>query len=129
VKDFIAFMLLLPLLLFFLIQPMLHYVEGQRGERAQIILEKATERAAIEGRYSPSIISDIVDEVEKMGYKEEDIKLRLTTDLTNRGDYVTGTLVVPNKFFFMLSPALLGFDEDKPLYHVATASRMSEHIN
>jgi hypothetical protein len=128
-KDIIAFTLLLPLLLFFMIQPMLHDAEQSRGEVAQIAIQRATEKAAIEGYYTDEVIQEIYDMLSEVGYSEDEIKLEVTTTLKYRGEYVSGRVKVPNKYFFLLFDSLLRIKNKDPMYHIKSATRLSEYID
>jgi hypothetical protein len=128
-KDIIAFTLLLPLILFFMIQPMLHDAEQSRGEVAQIAVQRATEKAAIEGYYTDDIIQEIHDLLGQVGYSENDIDLEVTTSTKYRGEYVTAKIKVPNKYFFLLFDSLLRIKNEEPMFHIKSATRMSEYID
>jgi hypothetical protein len=128
-KDIIAFTLLLPLILFFMIQPMLHDAEQSRGEVAQIAIQRATEKAAIEGYYTDEIVQEVYDILGQVGYSESDIDLEATTTMKYRGEYVSGKVKVPNKYFFLLFDSLLRIENDEPMFHIKSATRMSEYID
>lgn len=127
-KHLIALLMLSPLLIFFLLQPSLNHAEEIRGKQAQVVINTANDKASIEGRYTDGIIQYIKDEMKKVGYKEEEIELEVTTSLTHRGEYVEGRIQVPNKYYMLLSKALLGW-EFEDLYHIRSSSRMSEYVD
>ncbi|UII57766.1 hypothetical protein LS684_10230 [Cytobacillus spongiae] len=128
-KELIAFVMLVPAFIFFLIQPMLHNAEEVRGKKAQIVIQQATEKAAILGQFTPELIEEIYTEMEEVGYEKDEIELSVTTNLTYRGDYVSGKIKVPNDYFFVLAKSLLLLNDDSEMYHVRSATRMSEFIN
>lgn len=128
-KDIVAFIMLFPMLIFFLIQPMLHEVERYRGDAAMIAIERATEKAAVEGSYTTEIIEEIFYIMEGVGYSRDEVELMLTTDETLRGDYVSGSIKVPNKYFFLLASSLMNSSEEEEMYHIRSATRMSEFLN
>jgi hypothetical protein len=112
-----------------MIQPMLHNAEQSRGEVAQIAIQRATEKAAIEGYYTEEIIQEVYDLLGQVGYSENDIDLEVTTTTKYRGEYVSGKVKVPNKYFFLLFDSLLRIKNEEPMFHIKSATRMSEYIN
>lgn len=110
-----------------MIQPILNHAEQSRGDVASIVIERATEKAALEGRYTEEIKNEIYTVLSNIGYREEEIELELTEEQTARGEYVSGTIKVPNKYYFVMFDALFGY-ADKDIYHKKSATRMSERI-
>lgn len=108
---------------------MLHDAEQARGDKAQIVIQRATEKAAIEGRFTDDIIQEVKDEMKRVGYDDSEIELEVTTDLTYRGNYISGKLKVPNKYFFLFAESLLSLGEEEEIFHIRSASRLSEYVN
>lgn len=117
-----------PLWLIILFQPYLNDIEDGRDRVAQVALERATEKAALEGYYTTDIIMEMNSILEKVGYSADDIEFTGTTDVTTRGQYITGTLKVPDKYSFLLFTHLLERKSNESNFHVNTATRMSEYI-
>jgi hypothetical protein len=128
-KEILAFTMVFPFLLFFIITPILNDLETQRGKVVSTVIHRATERAALEGRYTYENTEEIYETLESIGYTRDDIELEVTTDITFRGDYVTGKISAPNDYFFILGSLIMPDDESEELRHVRSASRMSEFIN
>lgn len=127
-KDIIAFAILFPFLVMFLIQPLLHDAEKARGEAAKIAIERATERASIEGYYTADILEEVYTIMEGVGYTRDEVTLSVTETVTLRGDYVSAQIVVPNKYLFLIVKSFFNTDEVE-MNHVRSATRMSEYVN
>ncbi|WP_214483775.1 hypothetical protein [Bacillus sp. SM2101] len=121
--------MIIPIMLIILFQPQLNNVEQARDIVSKQAIERATEKAAIEGYYTPEIIEEMTELLMKLGYSEDEIEYRLTTDVTYRGDIIEGTVKLPDKYSFILISNLIERKENDELYHVNTASRMSEFVN
>ncbi|MBG9587682.1 hypothetical protein [Cytobacillus firmus] len=130
-KQLIAFTMLFPILVFFLLQPVLNYMEETRGKAVEITVQRATEKAAIDGYYTPEILLEMKKKLNSIGYQDTEIEIDATQSVTLRGEYVEATIKVPNKYYFLLFKPLFLSDDDysKDLYHVRSATRMSEYIN
>lgn len=113
-----------------LFQPQLSNLEDKRSTVAQLALQRATEKAALEGYYTQEIIDEMYSILEMVGYTRDDVVLDLTSEEVFRGEYIKGTVKVPNQYQYILLTNLL--DSDKTTdesYHVHFSSRMSEHVN
>lgn len=126
-KNLVAFIMVFPFLLFFLLQPMLHNSEMARSKKLEILVQKATEQAAIEGTYTQDNIQNIIDGLADVGYDQADIEIEATTNTVYRGGYVSCKVKVPsNLFFILLAPLIHGSDSET--YHIREATRMSEYV-
>jgi hypothetical protein len=128
-KDIIAMMMLLPIMLFFMLQPMLHDAEMARGIVLETVVQRATEKAALVGYYTPDILDELKQKLEEVGYEENEIEIEATDVPVYRGGYVSLTVRVPNKYFFLLFSSLMYGDSEKDhMYHIRSATRMSEYV-
>lgn len=128
-KIFVLY-LVFPLWMIIIFQPYLDRLEEARDIVNQVALERATEKAAIEGYYTDEIVLEMKDLVKRVGYRDEDIEFDGTSLLTDRGNYIQGTLKVPNVYqHILISSILERKDEPDAMYHVSSATRMSEYIN
>ena len=127
-EKLIVFMMLLPFSLILLFQPALDRLEEGREKVVQVAIQRGVERAAIDGYFTDDIKNDMYAVLSAVGYQEEDIEFKGTERPTYRGDYIEGTLKVPNKYQFLMFENLFeGRTTDN--YHIHTATRMSEFIN
>ena len=119
-----------PLWMILIFQPYLNDLESGRDAIAQVAIERATERAALDGYFTQENIEGMQKLLAKAGYSEEDITLEITTEAVDRGNYVSGTLKVPDQYTFILIKNMLerGKEQDQE-FHINTATRMSEAIN
>ncbi|WP_282155745.1 hypothetical protein [Cytobacillus gottheilii] len=127
-EKLIVFMMLLPFSLILLFQPGLDRVEEAKEKVVQVAIQRGVERAAVDGHFTTDNILDIKEILTSVGYKEEDIELTISTEIIPRGEYITGTIKVPNQFQFLLFENIFS-QETTEKYHVHTASRMSEYVN
>lgn len=126
-KNLVSLIMVFPFLLFFLLQPMLHNSEMARAKKLEILVQKATEQAAIEGTYTPDNIQNIIDGLTDVGFDPGKIEIEATTNTVYRGGYVSCKVKVPaNLFFILLQPLIHGTDTET--YHIRGASRMSEYV-
>lgn len=114
-------------MLVILFQPTLDRLEEKREKTVQVAIQRGVERAAIDGYFTRETIDEMMMLLESVGYEEEDVTFYGTEEQTLRGQYVEGSIEVPNQFqFLLLENYLTGEVEDKSHYHFA--SRMSEYI-
>lgn len=124
----LAFIMLLPFSLVLLFQPALDRLEEAREKTVQVALQRGTEKAAVEGFYTSQNIEEMYALLKRVGYSEEDIEFEGTNFPTYRGEYVEGTLKVPNVYQFLLFENMVS-GEATEKYHVHSATRMSENID
>ena len=60
-QNLLPFAILFPLLMIFALQPILNDAEEARGTIAKIAIERATERAAVEGRFTEEIKNEMIE--------------------------------------------------------------------
>jgi len=123
-SKYAAFILLLPFLVIMYFQPGLNEFEHKRKQVAQTVLIRNTELASVEGRFTPDMIKDIEEKLRMMGYSEDQMEIKVTTEFKNRTEYVEGYIKVPNQYENILLSLLFGDESER--YHVVWASRMSE---
>lgn len=127
-KDIITFAMIFPFLLFFLLTPILNDLEAARGKIIQATINKATEKASLDGYYTEENKENIYETLEKIGYTRDEIEFELTEELKYRGEYVEGTIKAPNEYLFILSGLLSSEKEENPP-HIKSGARMSEYLN
>lgn len=127
-KVFVLY-ILFPIWLIILFQPSLNELEESRNTVAQVAIQRATEKAAVEGEYTEEIISEMTAILKSIGYDESDIEYDLSTGPIYRGDYIRGSVKVPNQFSFILLDNLFTGGNPEEQYHLNSSSRMSEFIN
>ncbi|MBH0167149.1 hypothetical protein IHV12_19680 [Fictibacillus sp. 7GRE50] len=128
-KDIIVFTLILPFVLYFLFTPILNDIENARGKIIQGTIQKATEKASLEGYFTPEIKEDIYKDLEEIGYDRNKVELELTGDIKMRGEYVEGTIKAPNEYHFILSKLISSKVDSGNPPHIKSSSRMSEYVN
>lgn len=126
-KIFMLYMIW-PLMLIMLFQPQLNNFEEQRKDYIIQALERANEKAAVEGYYTDEIKQELIELVKKVGYSEDDIELLVTSDIRYRGEFVEGSVKVPNQFYYIMIDSLLDRGNTQPKSHVHYTSRMSEYV-
>ena len=126
-EKLFVYMMLLPFSLMLLFQPAFDRMEEAREKIVQVTIQRATEKAAVDGYYSSETIDEMYAILEKVGYSPDDIEFKGTLFPATRGNYVEGSIKVPNIYQFLLFENLVsGEKSDK--YHFHAATRMSEYI-
>ncbi|OBZ09123.1 hypothetical protein A7975_23700 [Bacillus sp. FJAT-26390] len=123
-KTVIAFVMLSPFFLYFIFQPS---VERTIQYRDQVLQKKAYEAAhlaALEGRLTPEIKEQILDQLEDAYFKRDKIQLNGTAIAAPRGELLNVTLQYPQGPTQIFN--LFGSDEPRDYYY--PISIMSEHI-
>lgn len=123
----LVFLILMPFTLMLLFQPFLDRLEEAREKTVQVAIQRGTEKAAVEGFYSSQNIEDMYALLKKVGYSEDDIEFEGTYFPVERGQYVEGSLKVPNVYQFLLFENLVS-GEYTEKFHFHSATRMSEYI-
>lgn len=123
-----VFMMLLPFTLMLLFQPALDRMEEAREKVVQIAIQRATEKAAVEGYYSIDTIDEMYALLERVGYDRADVEFKGTIIPVTRGEYVEGALKAPNLYQFLLFESLVSGEETNK-YHYHAATRMSEYLD
>lgn len=127
-EKLVVFLMTLPFFLIILFQPALDRVEEANEKVVQVAIQRAVERAAIEGHFTDENLKNMYKILESIGVKKEDVIFEGTTELTYRGDYIEGSLKVPNRYQFILIENIINGELEEK-YHYHAASRMSEFIN
>jgi hypothetical protein len=107
-----------------LFQPSLNDASEDTGDMLKDYIEFANEKAAVEGYYTPEIQTELKENIKKLGYTDSQIELTVTNTTKFRGEYVKGTVKVPNRWSSIMLSALFGSQER---YHIKSAIRMSEY--
>jgi hypothetical protein len=108
-----------------LFTPLFVYLDSLHREVVDTVLHQSLKEASIAGYYTPEIIQDIKDTlVNDYKFVEDDITIRATTSLKQRGEYIDISLSVPRGPIFILNLFNQGPDRIE-----RTASIMSEHIS
>lgn len=124
----LVFFMLMPFTLLILFQPALDRVEESREKVVQVAIQRGVEKAAIDGYFTDENIEEIKYILSSVGYEDADIEFKGTLVPTLRGDYIEGSIKVPNHYQFLLFENLIS-GEATEKYHYHSASRMSEFIN
>lgn len=96
-KTALAELLLFLFLALYLFQPPLHELYNVRNNAVEIVLNQGIAKAAAydNGRFTPEIIQEMRLTLQQQFYlPAEDIAFVGTTTLTQRGEYIEGTLTV-----------------------------------
>lgn len=128
-SKLLAFMMLSPFMLILLFQPTLDRLEEAREKVVQVAIQRATEKAALDGYYTEDTILEMHNMLNLVGYNQDDIEFVGTLTPTNRGENVEGTLKAPNEYQFLLFEKMINVGETSEKHHIHSASRMSEFIN
>ncbi len=126
-EKLLVFMMLFPFTLLLLFQPALDRMEEGREKVVQVAIQRGIERAAIEGGFTQENKDEMFALLSAVGYKESEIEFNGTESLTLRGDYVEGSLKVPNIYQFFLFENMIS-RETSEKFHFHSASRMSEYV-
>lgn len=122
----LALLLTLHIFIIMIFQPDLNNLENNRDIWIQSMLQRETEKAAIDGYYTPTIKNEIYTYLQNIGYKQSDVQLNLTSTPVPRGSYITGTIKVPSPYSDILIRLLIG--DKTTTNHVASATIMSEYL-
>jgi len=124
-KTAIAWWLALLFMLFQWFQPMLTNIYVMKQSIAQNLVETAVNRALIDGYFTPSNLTWLVNTYSQVtGTLPSQVTIEATTTPQPRGDAITCTLKAPSGAFYLL--ALLG-NPQPPI--VANASATSEALS
>ncbi|MDQ0255481.1 hypothetical protein J2S74_002863 [Evansella vedderi] len=83
--------------------PILAYLDSLHRNAVDTVLLEASKKAAIEGRFTEELKSEMVSElVNRYNFSESDIVLELTEDLTPRNQYIEGSIEVPRGPIFII---------------------------
>jgi hypothetical protein len=124
----LVFLMLMPFSLMLLFQPSLDRLEEGREKVVQVAIQRGVERAAIEGRFTADNIDSMMKLLSSVGYDPDEVIFQGTLTETMRGEYIDGSLKVPNDYQFLLFENLVS-GEVTEKHHFHSASRMSEFIN
>lgn len=127
-KKAIVEMMLFVFLISYMFQPILNEVYAQRSYAVEMVLDSAIEKAAAgdTGRFTPEVIAEMTNMLNKLGYQDSEIEFSGTTTLMDRGQYIEATLSVPHKRLWILEN-LFGQDTfDRKI--TKKAKQMSEFI-
>lgn len=127
-EKLLVFMMLFPFTLLILFQPALDRMEEGREKVVQVAIQRGIERAAIEGGFTRENKEEMFALLSAVGYEESDIEFYGTESLTLRGEYVEGSLKVPNIYQFFLFENMISRDRTTK-FHFHSASRMSEYVD
>ena len=124
----LVFMMLLPFSLVLLFQPALDRMEEAREKVVQVAIQRGVEKAAVDGYFTDENLDTMYKLVEKVGYDRDDVIFNGTLTPVYRGQYIEGSLQVPNTYQFLLFENMVT-GEVSEKYHFHSATRMSEAIN
>ncbi len=115
------------LFIVYMFQPFLNEIYHLRNLAMQIALDQGIEKAAVDGRFTDSVINEMrMTLVDQLHFSAAEVAFTGTTVLTPRGGYIEGTLGVPAGQLWILPNVFGGGDEIKELR--AYAKQMSEYI-
>ena len=120
--------MLLPFSLVLLFQPALDRMEEGREKAVQVTIQRGLEKAAVDGYFTEENLDSMYKYLERVGYDRDDVTFNGTLMPVYRGEYIEGSLQVPNTYQFLLFENLVS-GEATEKYHIHSATRMSEAIN
>ncbi|MEK5217700.1 hypothetical protein [Psychrobacillus sp. FSL H8-0487] len=123
-----VFMMLLPFSLVLLFQPALDRMEEGREKIVQVAIQRGVEKAAVDGYFTEENLDSMYKLLESAGFERDDVIFNGTLLPVYRGQYIEGSLQVPNTYQFLLFENLVS-GEASEKYHFHSATRMSEAIN
>ncbi|MCM3441391.1 hypothetical protein ACUIJN_17335 [Metabacillus halosaccharovorans] len=82
--------------------PILSYIDSLHREAVEVVLQESAKKAAIEGRFTPTIINEMKRElVDNYNFDSSKIVISATTSLTYRENYLTASIEVPRGPIFL----------------------------
>lgn len=115
------------LLCLYIFQPPLHELYNVRSNAVEIVLNQAIAKATSydNGRFTPEIIEEMKDRLETHFFiRRSDIQFSGTTELTPRGEYISGTLTVRTSPLWLFD-GIIGRSPETITRH---AEMMSEYL-
>jgi len=95
-RQVISTLMISTLFIVYMFQPFLNEIYHLRNLAVHVALDQGIEKAAVDGRFSDANINEMkMTLVDNLHYSADDIVFAGTTGLTQRGDYIEGTLGVP----------------------------------
>lgn len=87
----------------FLFTPILAYKDSLEREAVEVVLNEGAKKAAIEGRFTTEIITDMEQTlVNDYNFDPAAITITATTTITYRKDYLTASIEVPRGIIFVI---------------------------
>lgn len=126
-RQVISTLMISTLFIVYMFQPFLNEIYHLRNLAVHVALDQGIEKAAVDGRFSDANINEMkMTLVDNLHYSADDIVFAGTTGLTQRGDYIEGTLGVPAGQLWILPNVMGGSGDFEQLR--AYARQMSEYI-
>lgn len=125
-KQLISFLMVLPFLVYFVYQPIFNHIAHLEHMYLEIIIDQGIEKAAVEGRFTPEIITEMKQDImDNLHFSDDEILFEGTQSLTPRGQYIKGKVSVPEQQLSFL-PGLFGNNTRHKFY--GYAQQMSEYV-
>lgn len=127
-KNLLSFVMVAPFFVFFVFQPFYSELYSLRQQTVEIVLDSAIEKAAVKGRFENAEIQEMKDIMVKVfHYDSNEVVIDATQTLTNRGDYIEGSISVPSGQLWVM-PNLFSDNNRDPQFISAYAKQMSEYL-
>ncbi|WP_201715510.1 hypothetical protein [Rossellomorea arthrocnemi] len=87
----------------FMFTPILSYKDSLEREAVEVVLNEGAKKAAIEGRFTTSIINEMKQTlVDDYNFDASKITITATQSLTPRNQYISASIEVPRGMIFII---------------------------
>lgn len=126
-KQVIVVIMISTIFIVYMFQPFLNEIYHLRNLALQITLDRGIEKAAVDGRFTTTIVEEMKSSLaNQLHYSVDDVNFNGTTQVVSRGEYIEGTLAIPAGQLWILPNIFGGGNDIRELR--AYAKQMSEFI-